>query len=277
MGSGDLTVALLSDVFPHASEDERLLARLRDARERGAQIALLPELPLDPWLPATDAAKDDDAETPGGPRHARLVAAARQAGIAVVGGAIVLDQATGKRYNTALVVDASGELIASYRKAHLPEEPGFWETSHYVPGDAAPSVIESFPLTFGVQICSDVNRPTGTFVLAGLGAEAVLAPRATELRTYPRWRVVFQANALTSAMYVLSVNRPAPEHGVLIGGPSIAVAPDGQILVETTDPVAVVTLERERVRRARQDYPGYLPVRARLYADAWAAVAGRDG
>jgi predicted amidohydrolase len=277
MGSGTLAVALISDVFPDPSHDKRLLVRLREARAQGAELALLPELPLDPWVAATDEARDKDAEAAGGPRHGRLGTAARSADIAVVGGAIVRDAATGRRHNTALVVDASGSLIASYRKAHLPEEPGFWETSHYAPGDAAPTVIDSLGLTFGVQICSDVNRPTGTLVLGGLGAEAVLAPRATEQRTYQRWRVVFQANALTSAMYVLSVNRPAPERDVLIGGPSIAVAPDGEVLVETTDPVAVVTLERERVRHARRAYPGYLPVRARMYADAWAAVASRDG
>jgi hypothetical protein len=31
------------------------------------------------------------------------------------------------------------------------------------------------------------------------------------------------------------------------------------------------------VAQARKGYPGYLPVRARLYADAWAEIAGRDG
>ena len=62
-----------------------------------------------------------------------------------------------------------------------------------------------------------------------------------------------------------------------IGGPSIAVDPAGNVLLETTDTIGLVTLEREVVRRARADYPGHLPVRARLYADGWAEVAGGDG
>jgi predicted amidohydrolase len=106
---------------------------------------------------------------------------------------------------------------------------------------------------------------------------AVLAPRASEESTYQRWKVVFRANAMTSCCYVLSVNRPYPEEGVPLGGPSIAVDPAGQVLVQTTDPIAVVTLDAEVVRRARVDYPGYLPVRARLYAAAWGELAGRDG
>jgi predicted amidohydrolase len=105
----------------------------------------------------------------------------------------------------------------------------------------------------------------------------VLAPRATEERTYQRWKVVFRANALTSCCFVLSVNRPYPEDGVLIGGASIAVDPNGQVLVETTDAIAIVTLDVEVVQRARIGYPGYLPVRAQLYAAAWDEIAGRDG
>ena len=41
--------------------------------------------------------------------------------------------------------------------------------------------------------------------------------------------------------------------------------------------MALVTLESRTVTDARRNYPGYLPVRARLYADAWAEVAGTDG
>ena len=49
---------------------------------------------------------------------------------------------------------------------------------------------------------------------------AILIPRASEEKTYQRWKIVFRANALTGCSYVLCVNRPDPEEGVLIGGPS---------------------------------------------------------
>ena len=129
----------------------------------------------------------------------------------------------------------------------------------------------------GVQVCSDTNRPEGSHLLGAQGVEAILIPRATEERTYQHWKLVFRANALTSCSYVLSVNRPDPEQGVLIGGPTIAVAPNGNVLVETNDQLAIITLESRVVSEARKEYPGYLPVRARLYADAWGEIAGRDG
>ena len=274
---GRLTVALISEVFWEGDGVGRLRERLVEAADRGADVAVLPELPLNQWRPSTKNAVDEDAEPMDGPRSRAQAEASAEAGIGLVGGIIHRDADKGRRTSRALVFDRSGSVVATYEKLHLPEEPGFWETSHYEPGTEPPRRIDAFGLPVGVQICSDNNRPEGTHLLAADGAMAVVVPRASEERSYQRWKTVFRANALTSCLYVLSVNRPHPEDGVLIGGPSIAFDPDGNPLVETTDAMALVTLEQRVVEEARRAYPGYLPVRARLYADAWAEIAGRDG
>ncbi|MEC9372920.1 MAG: carbon-nitrogen hydrolase family protein, partial [Planctomycetota bacterium] len=186
----------------------------------------------------------------------------------------VVDGEDGMRRNTALVIDERGSLLGTYSKCHLPEEEGFWETSHYGEGDEF-TIFEQFAMPLGVQICSDNNRPEGCHILAALGAEVIVNPRATEAATYARWRHAFIANAWTSGAYVLSVNRPAPEGGVLLGGPSIAVAPNGEVIAEGTDPVMVVDVKRSAIETARAKYPGYLPVRADLYARAWTLIAER--
>jgi predicted amidohydrolase len=192
-------------------------------------------------------------------------------------GGIIYRAEDGRRTSRALAFDRTGAIVASYEKLHLPEEEGFWETSHYEPGTEAPQRIDAFGLPIGLQLCSDNNRPEGTHLLGAQGVMAMINPRATEERTYQRWKTVWRANALTSCCYVLSVNRPHPEQGVLIGGPSVAIDPKGEVLVETNDTVAVVTLDQAIVAQARRGYPGYLPVRARLYADAWGAIARSDG
>jgi predicted amidohydrolase len=273
---GRLTVALISEVYWEPDGAARLRERLEEAAERGADLAVLPELPLNCWRPATKVAVADDAEGPDGPRATVQAEAARGAGIGLVGGVIHRAE-DGRRTSRSLIFDRSGELVATYEKLHLPEEPGFWETSHYEPGTEAPSAIEAFGLPVGVQLCSDINRPEGSHLLGAQGAHAILAPRASEERTYPRWKLVFRAIALTSAVYVISVNRPHPESGVLIGGPSIAVDPNGNVLVETTDPLDLVTLESAVIERARKDYPGYLPIRADLYGAAWEEISRRSG
>lgn len=272
---GKLTIALISEVFWEPDGPIRLKQRLADAAERGADVAVLPEIPLNPWSPATKAARDDDAEPMDGPRARAQAEAAAEAGIGLVGGIIHRDE-QGRRTSRALVIDAAGSIKATYEKLHLPEEPGFWETSHYEPGTEPPRRIDAFGLPIGVQICSDNNRPEGVHILGAQGAMAIVNPRASEERTFQRWKTVWRANALTACCYVLSVNRPHPEGGVLLGGPSIAIDPRGDVLLETTDRLALVTLDAAVVTDARRDYPGYLPIWSRLYADAWAEIARSD-
>ena len=273
---GRLTIALISEVFWEPDGVERLKARLAEVAGRGADLAVLPELPLNPWSPATREAREEDAEPMDGPRATAQAEAAAEAGIGLIGGILHRD-GSGRRTSRALVIDRGGEVVATYEKLHLPEEDGFWETSHYEPGTEAPQRIDAFGVPIGVQICSDNNRPEGTHLLGAQGAMVMVNPRATEERTYQRWKVVFRANAMTSACYVLSVNRPHPEAGVLIGGPTVVVDPRGEVVAESTDQVVLATVEASAVHEARTAYPGYLPVRARLYADAWDEVARGDG
>lgn len=268
-----LSLALINDVFFSEDGPSRLRRRLNEAKARGADLALLPEIPLNPWSPATRTPRDDDAEESGGRRHTLMSAAAGDVGIGLVGGAIVRHPETGRRLNTALVFDARGALVGRYAKVHLPDEPGFHEPCHYDPGDAPPAPIDSFGMPVGIQICSDMNRPAASHALAAAGVAAILHPRATEAATYERWKLVLRSTAVTACAYVLSVNRPGPEQGVPIGGPSIATDPNGEVMVETTDPVVVVRLEESVLAGARRRYPGYLRTNAQLYAEAWGRAA----
>ena len=276
MPTVSLTLALIRDVFVTGDAGARLARRLAEASSKGCELAVLAELPLNPWSAISRTSRDEDAEPPppDGPRFRRLADAAREAGIAVLGGAIVRDPQTGRRLNTALLIDARGQLVHAYAKVHLPEEPGFWETSHYEAG-AVPPVPVQLPgpgagIALGIQICSDIHRP-GAQLLAARGAEAIIVPRATEPRSFPRWRLVFQSVAQTNAAWVISVNR-SDDPSVPIGGPTIVVDPSGTVVLETTQPFVVTTIDRDAVARARSSYPGYLSARAEVYADGWASA-----
>ena len=267
-----LSIALLTDTFAGPDDGFRLLERLQAAKAQKAALAVLPEIPLNRWVPATKTAQASDAELTGGWRERRLSSAAASCGIAVLGGVIRLHPFSGRRYNTALLFDRSGDLIASCEKLHLPEEEGFWETSHYLPGRYPPRTNAALGVSLGIQICSDANRSFGAQLLAAQGVEVILAPRATEAATFNRWRLAYQAMALTASAYVVSVNRPGPELGVPLGGPSLVVDPAGTVVRETTESVSVVTLDLRQVARARRGYPGYLPFPAAVYAEAWQSI-----
>jgi len=265
-----LDVALIREVFFDAERSlEDCLLR---ARDQGAALAVLPEIPLLPWSPATKESREIDTEPPFGPRHERQADAARKAGIALVGGTIVSDPESGERFNTALVLDSAGELLQSYRKIHLPEEAGFWETSHYASADTGATPVTVQGWSIGVQICSDIMRPMGSHSLAAQGAELIVNPRATSRSTAPEWLLVCRSTALTTSCYVVSTTRPRAEQGVNLGGPSLAAAPDGRTLLESEDEISVVRLERPKIQRAKTDYPGYLPVRGDVYEASWHAA-----
>ena len=266
----ELCIAMISDVFFGEDADERLGSHLQEAKNAGADLAVLPEIACNPWTPATKDMQESDVEDLGGPRCQMQSDAAKRIGIALVGSAIL--QQNGKRYNTCLLWDEHGELLGTYQKHHIPEEEDFWKPSHYSPG------IEGFPVfdfrgwKIGIQICSDMNRPQGSHVLAAAGADVIVGPRSTELATYEKWKPVWIANALTTACYVCSVNRPSPENGVLIGGASIAVAPNGDVLAESCDAITVFTARQSTIRQSRIEYPGYLPCRSDVYAKCWDAL-----
>lgn len=193
-------VALITDVFHEDADGSRLMERLAGARALDARLAVLPELPLNPWSPAMRVPRDEDAEPPDGPRQRAMAEAAAEAGVALL------------------------------------------------------------------------NRPQGSQLLRSQGAEVLLVPRATPSETYERWRLVLRANAVMADTYLLSVNRPRPEFDVDIGGPSLAVAPDGEVLYEGTDPVAVVELEARRAGEAVEEYPGYLARPVDLYTRGWSSL-----
>jgi predicted amidohydrolase len=271
MDDATLTLAVVQDLFVGEGGADRLQRRLREARGAGASLALLPELPLDPWYPARREPREEAAEPPGGRRERLLAEAARRGGIGLLGGAIVRDPASGRRFNRALLFDAAGSLVAGYDKLHLPAEEGFWESDHYEPGEEPPARIDGFAMPLGIQICSDLNRPQGTQLLSALGAEVILSPRATPPESYARWLLVARANAITSSVYLVSINRPS-EPGLPVGGGSFVVAPNGEVLLESSDAVSIVELRHSVVEQARHDYPGYLAVRSGLYAKAWSRV-----
>jgi predicted amidohydrolase len=107
--------------------------------------------------------------------------------------------------------------------------------------------------------------------LRAQGAAAILLPRATERGTYKSWRLVMQAMARVSSCYLLSVNRPDLDDPP-IGGPSVVIGPDGEVLAEGTESWLTFTLKHEEIVKARAAYPGYLALPQQVYAQSWGSV-----
>ncbi len=263
-----ITVALISEVF--RSEDT-LCASLHTARKQGADLAILPELPLNSWSPATKIQSPDDAEPPGGAREMILRNAAHKTSTAVLGG-VIRQLSDGRRISLALLIDTQGQIVGASPKHVLPDEEGFWECDHYEPSHDPPEIIEFYGCKLGIQICSDANRPSAAQLLAAQGVQVILAPRATSPSTWERWCLAYQSMALTASAWVVSVNRPQMEYGVEIGGPSLVVNPMGDVVLETTERISTHSLDLQEVTDARKTYPGYLAWPAETYITGWKKI-----
>ena len=266
------TIGLLSKVYPTKATWDDLAIDLAEAASLNASLVILPELPLNKWSPSSREASNEDAEPWQGPRWKTQSEAAKKSKVALLGGIIVKDK-FGTRRNTAVLFNKDGNYCGHFSKIHIPDEPGFRERNHYEPGNQLEGPFDVDNIKIGLQICSDLNRPSGSLILAARGAHLIACPRATELATAERWRPVVQAIALTSSCWVASVNRPSPEDGVLLGGPSWLATPDGKMLIESTEKIATAKVNFHNINQYKNDqYPGYLDLRSDIYANGWSSL-----
>jgi predicted amidohydrolase len=112
-----------------ASVVERLLVLLRDAHAHGVELVVFPELALTTFFPRwfvddiTEADHWYEAQMPG-PDTAPLFAEAARLGVGFCLGYAELsepDTDGGRhRYNTQILVERDGSVVARYRKVHIP-------------------------------------------------------------------------------------------------------------------------------------------------------------
>jgi beta-ureidopropionase len=172
---------------------------------------------------------------------------------------------TGVYYNTAAVIDATGEYLGKFRKIHIPHcEPGFWEKFYFRPGNLGYPVFDTKIGKVGVYICYDRHFPEGWRALGLHGAEIVFNPSATVagLSEY-LWKLEQPAAAANNIYFVGAINRPGWEEPWRIGefyGQSYFANPRGQIITEgtrNTDSLVVADLDFDMIREVRNTWQFY--------------------
>jgi len=186
------------------------------------------------------------AEPLDGPTVQRLRRLAEQLGVWLVPGSM-FERAGDEIFNTSIVIDPGGAIVARYRKM-FPWKP--WEDS--VTAGTEP-VVWDIPGVgrFGVSICYDSWFPETTRALAWLGAEVIIHPTATATVDREVELALAQAHAASNQCYWVEVNSAAP----LAVGRSIVVGPDGEVLHRAGAGREVITvqLDLDRVRHAREN------------------------
>ncbi|MCP4497237.1 MAG: acyltransferase, partial [Phycisphaeraceae bacterium] len=193
---------------------EKHVGLIAEAAERGANVCCLQEIFYGPYFCAEqDPRWYRTAEAvPDGPTIRLMQELAKKHAMVMV--VPVYEEAmTGVYYNTAAVIDETGEYLGKYRKHHIPHcQPGFWEKFYFTPGDNGYPVFETRYGRIGVYICYDRHFPEGARELGLNGAEIVFNPSATVagLSEY-LWKLEQPAHAVANQYFVGAINRVGTE------------------------------------------------------------------
>ena len=138
------TFSTKQDAFDH---HETLI---REAAAGGAQIIATQELFLTPYFcTVQDTDRFDLADKLPGPVTDRLGNLAKELGVVIVS-SLFEHRGPGLYHNTAAIHDADGSLLGFYRKAHIPQDPGFEEKFYFTPetADGPCGILRSEKLGF---------------------------------------------------------------------------------------------------------------------------------
>jgi beta-ureidopropionase len=229
------------------------LQLIEEAAHNGVQAICLGELFAAPYFALgremfwRNLAEDSSS----GPTVTALAAAAQRLNIVIVAPIYELDSATGKRYNTAVIIDADGSILGKYRKTHIPvggnEQGSFDERFYYGPSEIPqnpPSVKilgdnPYFPVfdtqagRLGVAICYDRHFEGVVRSLAHAGAQLIFTPAVTFGQKSERmWEIEFAVDAARHQVFIGGSNRLGCEcpWNQMYFGSSHFVGPNGRMI-----------------------------------------------
>ncbi|WP_048637937.1 N-carbamoyl-D-amino-acid hydrolase [Brenneria goodwinii] len=238
-----------------ASVVKRLVAMMHDAKKRGADFIVFPELAFTTFFPRYWMDNEDEihqyfeSAMPNDVTQPLFDAAAALGVGFYIGYAELTEDNIG--YNTAILVNKSGKIVGKYRKIHLPghadrkESVPFQhlEKKYFSVGDLGFGVFELMDAKFGMCICNDRRWPETYRVMALQSAEIVVLGYNTpsvnihwnepvHLRTTTHL-ISLQANAYQNGLWVAAAAKCGSEDGHHMIGSSAIVAPTGEIVART--------------------------------------------
>lgn len=239
------------------------------------KLVVLPECFNSPY--ATDKFREyAEVIEQDSPSYKVLSNLASKLKIILVGGSIPeLEPKTNKIYNTSMVFDQNGALIATHRKAHLfdidiPNGITFKESDSLTGGEKATTVETSYG-KFGLGICYDMRFPELAMISARQGAFAMIYPGAFNTVTGPlHWSLLARSRAIDNQIYTLlcspARNMDSDYHAY---GHSMVVNPRGDVIAEAGEGEEVIyaDLDPKEIETFREGIPITKQRRFDIYKD----------
>jgi len=267
-----------------ASNLEQCLKAARSAIKQGANILCTQELFRSQYFCQSEDHKFFElAEPIPGPTTEVFQKLARDNEVVVVA-SLFEKRAAGLYHNTAVIIDADGQLLGRYRKMHIPDDPLYLEKFYFTPGDLGFKAWQTRYAKIGVLICWDQWYPEGARLTALQGAEILLYPTAIGwhpaekaefgAQQHMAWETIQRGHAIANGCYVAVPNRIGHEKlagdGIQFWGQSFVAGPSGEILAKSgvaEEGPMVVPVELKRVDVTRTHWPFLRDRRIDAYSD----------
>jgi len=248
------------------TQAEKLIDRLA---VNGAQMIMLPEYF---HFLGPDEEKPKNAELMDGPSLDLIRRKAVEHKVHVHLGSFL--ETDGQNiYNTSVVFDPHGEIIAKYRKVHLfdVETPGgfaYKESATITPaGEVVTFKVND--ITFGLSVCYDLRFPEFFRRLMKKGAQVILLPAAFTLQTgRDHWELLLRARAVENLCWVVAAAQwgPHPPNHTSFGR-SMIINPWGIVVAQAPDGVShlIAEINIDIVNETRTIFPALDHVREDLF------------
>ena len=218
-----------------------------------ADVVVLPEL----WhVGAFDIpAIQEHAESANGPLVTLMRESASGNGIWLHAGSFAERDSVGNLYNTSVLIDPNGEVIATYRKVHLF---GFDAgEAALLTGGTEISVAETVLGTTGLSTCYDLRFPELFRMLGQRHATSVIVSSGWPMARIEAWDVLVRARAIENQCWVIACNEIGVQGDVVLGGNSQVVNPQGEVVAKagSNECILYAEVDPEMAIRVRADFP----------------------
>ena len=162
----------------------------------------------------------------------KLQETAQELSIAILAG--VSDRDSSSVYNSQVLIDANGKIIAKYRKTHLVTAAPLDERPYFTAGDGFASCkIDKFNL--GLGICYDLRFPEFYRTLAvNHGTNVLINSSAWPFPRVEHLRILALARAIENQSYLILANRVGTDDGVTFCGTSAIIDPYGVVIASAS-------------------------------------------
>lgn len=253
--------------------------RVRAAARQGAKLIVLPELFLWDYFPIReDARQFETAIEISSDVVRRFCALAKELRVTLPL-PIFEKRSAGLYHNSCLVVDATGEVAAHYRKMHIPDDPGFSEKYYFAPGDLGFVAAKTAAGTLGILICWDQWFPEAARATTIKGAQILIyptaiawddhEPAAVRPEQLDAWLTVLRGHAIANGVHVMAVNRVGQEGHLKFWGNSFLADPFGRITARSggEDDLRMVEIDFDKTTEVRRAWPFLRDRRVNQYQD----------